>query len=192
MAASPPHVAAADLESCAREPIHTPGSIQPHGALLVVRPADLTVTQASENVAGWLGRPVDAVLGRPAAELFGPDEAAALRAGLADPAAFERNPLYLRTVRVPGGAAFRVVAHRHDGLTVLELEPSASDEQVSFQDLYPLVRSFVGGLEEVRSVGEVCRLAAEEVRRMTGFDRVLVYRFDADWNGTVIAEARNP
>ncbi len=34
-------------------------------------------------------------------------------------------------------------------------------------------------------------MAADEVRRLTGFDRVLVYNFDPDWHGHVIAESRD-
>ena len=65
-----------DLDNCAREPIHIPGSIQPRGVLAVVREPDFEVRQVSANVADLLGRPVDAVLGRHLSALIGAEQAA--------------------------------------------------------------------------------------------------------------------
>jgi chemotaxis family two-component system sensor kinase Cph1 len=181
-----------DLDTCDREPIRVPGQVQPHGVLLVVRGQDLRVAQASANTADHFGRPAADLLGRPLAALFGAEPAAALGREIAA-ADLDDNPLYLRTLTAkagPGHRAFRAVAHRHDGNLILELEPADAGERVTFQNLYPVVRSFVAGLEKAAGVDEVCRLAAVEVRRITGFDRVMVYRFDPDWNGRVVAEDR--
>ena len=54
--AQPPSPAfgTADLSNCEREQIHLAGSIQPHGALLVVRESDQVIVQASENAAANL------------------------------------------------------------------------------------------------------------------------------------------
>jgi chemotaxis family two-component system sensor kinase Cph1 len=65
-----------DLENCAREPIHIPGSIQPRGVLAVVREPGFEVGQVSANVAELLGRSVDTVLGRHLSVLIGADQAA--------------------------------------------------------------------------------------------------------------------
>ena len=181
-----------DLDSCDREPIRVPGSVQPHGVLLAVRGPDLAVVQASANAADAFGTPAADLLGKPLAAVFGPDQAAALARDIAA-ADLDQNPLYLRTLTArvgPGRPAFRAVAHRHDGNLIVELEPAEAGDRVTFQNLYPVVRSFVAGLEKAAGVDEVCRLAATEVRRITGFDRVLVYRFDPDWNGRVVAEDR--
>src|SRR5262249_52771982 len=106
--------------ACDREPIHAPGSVQPHGVLLALREADLAVVQASANDADLLGRPA---LGAGLAELFGPEEAGALRAGMTG-RALDDGPLYLRTVTVPVGGqdrSFHAVANRSDGALILEL-----------------------------------------------------------------------
>ena len=42
------------LDNCAREPIHLPGQIQPHGALVAFDPATGTVLHASANLGDWL------------------------------------------------------------------------------------------------------------------------------------------
>jgi light-regulated signal transduction histidine kinase (bacteriophytochrome) len=182
-----------DPTTCDREPIHIPGRIQPHGLLLVLEEPALTVLQASTNVSrasAGTSRRSWAVRWRTCSA---PPRGAALREGLANPS-LERSPLYLRTVAVAVDGrerAFNAVAHRVDGVLILELEAATSGGEVSFQNLYPLVRTFLAKLEGVATVRELCRLAAAEVRQITGYDRVLIYRFDEDDNGTVVAEDRN-
>ena len=183
----------ADIAGCDNEPIHIPGSIQPHGILLALDEPGLHVLQASVNVNAMLGLDAREVLGRSVAELIGPSTFAALRSSLGGgdlkghPRFLAKGPLAVDAGRRP----FDAILHRHDGVLILELEPASIDEATAFRDLYPIVRTSMTGLEGAASVPEVCRQAAIEVRRITGFDRVLVYRFDEDWNGTVVAEDRN-
>jgi light-regulated signal transduction histidine kinase (bacteriophytochrome) len=178
-----------DIADCAREPIHIPGSIQPYGALFVLSPADLRVLQ------GGIGSPALGIadpVGRPLGELL-PPEAGSLLADL-DARVPETGSVHLGLLRVEhaGGArAFHAVAHRADGAILFELEEAVADEPGSFEDLYPQVRGFLNELQAVASVEELGALAAREVRRLTGFDRALVYSFDEEWNGTVVAEDRN-
>ena len=189
---TPPGV---DLATCDREPIHIPGSIQPFGLLLVLDEPSWAVVQASGNTREHLGLEVEEVLGKPLGDLFGEARGGSLREGLRN-LSLEKNPFYIGTVAARGrgggpGPAFHAVAHRMDGVLILELEPAPTDGPVSFQNLYPLVRTFLAHLERVATVDELGRLSAAEVRRITGFDRVLIYRFDEDGHGTVIAEDRN-
>jgi light-regulated signal transduction histidine kinase (bacteriophytochrome) len=177
-----------DISACDREPIHVPGSIQPHGVLLALDPDDHTIVQASANLGGFIG---DA-LGQPLAGAW-PELQNALADALAnlgdDPGA-----RYLKTVSLSTGGEPRshdVVAHHHDGLLILELEEIASGASASLDALYPAMRDFVQQLQTASTVETLCRVIAEDVRRIIGFDRVLIYRFDENWNGTVIAEDRN-
>ena len=182
-----------DLATCEQEPIRTPGSIQPHGVLLAVDPRSLRVTHASANAGPRLGGPARRVLGRPLAEVLEPavDD---LVASAADTLPGGDTPRYLRTIAPPAGppdVRYHVLAHQSSGAVVVELEESADDGTSSFDALYPLVQSLVGKLASAGSQAEACRMAAREVRALTGFDRVLVYRFDEQWNGTVVAEDGN-
>ncbi|HEU5042108.1 MAG TPA: GAF domain-containing protein, partial [Gemmatimonadales bacterium] len=181
-----------DLSSCDREPIHTPGSIQPHGLLLALEEPTLRVLQASANAADLVGRRLDEILGRPLAEVLG-DSAAGLAAQLrGEP--IGREPRFLGTVELGAGPEplrFEASAHRHDGVTLLELERTAEPDPASFRQLHDLVLTFMSWAPATASAEELCALAAREVRRITGFDRVLVYRFDHDWNGQVVAEDRS-
>ena len=181
-----------DLTACDREPIHIPGSIQPHGILLAVRPSDGMVTYASENAASALGLRSTSLLGRPFREAL-PDLAEKFEAELAT------NPppgsaRYLRTVRIEtagGRRSFDAVVSRSGEHALFELEEASPDTVSSLDALYPVLRAFVDRLHTAETIASLCRLAAEDIRRITGFDRVLVYRFDEMWNGTVIAEERN-
>jgi light-regulated signal transduction histidine kinase (bacteriophytochrome) len=181
-----------DLSNCEREPIHVPGSIQPHGALLVLAEADLSVVQASENVGELLGVPVQEALGRPLGTLLGADTARRLGAELPQ-APTHTRPAFLRTVTVQTNGTertFHAVAHRTDGGIVLELElaTTADRDRDATPDTHPLLDAFTLKAEAAKSVEDLSRLTCEEVRRLTGFDRVLIYRFDEGWNGTVIGE----
>jgi chemotaxis family two-component system sensor kinase Cph1 len=181
-----------DLTACEREPIHIPGSIQPHGILLAVRLSDGVLTYASANTAEAFGLDPAAVLGRPFAEVL-PDLAGGLAAELGEDRP-SGGAHYVRTVRVKDAAkerSFDAVISRSGGHAVLELEDVPQEGSPGFDALYPILRAFVGRLQNAETVDSLCRLVAEDVRRLTGFDRVLVYRFDSEWNGTVIAEDRN-
>jgi light-regulated signal transduction histidine kinase (bacteriophytochrome) len=181
-----------DLTTCDREPIHIPGSIQPHGYLLVLREPDLAVVQASANVGeltGGVG--AGGVVGSSLEAVLGAGQGRAIREGVTR-RDLTGGSVYLHTLTVAGGRSYHVSAHRNaGGVVVLELEPAESDADLSFQNLYPLVREFIGRLGTVPSVGELTDMAAREIRRITGFERVLVYQFDEAWNGRVIAEDRD-
>jgi light-regulated signal transduction histidine kinase (bacteriophytochrome) len=191
VASANPLVEAPDLTSCDREPIRVPGSIQPHGVLLVVDPETLDVLQASANTATHFGRETGDVVERDLREVLGADAADAVAAAI--PSELAQHPLYLATVRLGLGERqpFHVIGHRVGDAVVLEFEPTTHLRAVSFHALYALVRTFIERLEDAAGIEALTALAADEVRRLTGFDRVLVYRFDPEWHGQVLAESRN-
>ena len=178
-----------DLDNCAREPIHVPGSVQPRGVLLVVH--DEVVLQATATVEALLDRPLDAVLGRPLADVLGEHAAAVVTAHAAAPGEVrERNPVL---VHLRDGRPWDAILHRPPGaehLLVVELEPAEGARPLSYTGTYHQVRTSLAELNRASSLPELYEVAAAEVRRLTGFDRVMVYRFDPDHNGEVVAEAR--
>ncbi|MGY1803711.1 SpoIIE family protein phosphatase [Blastococcus sp. SYSU D00922] len=195
-----------DLSNCEREPIHVPGSIQPRGVLLVVSDPDHVVQQVSENLADLTGVDWRAALGRPLADVLGVVPAGAvLRSASAFGDLRERNPVEI-TLDVDGDPVpvdailHRVVLRSSAeqrptgdpplaGLLV-ELEPARGPRPFSFPNTYQAVRGTIGELNRASSLQELYDITAQAVRTLTGFDRVMVYRYDADYNGEVVAEAK--
>ena len=176
-----------DLSACAREPIHTPGAIQPYGVLLVVDDTTLTVIERAVSQPGILedfgeplGQPLDAVLG------------GALAGARANIALLERDAsAFLGTFALGRNGTHHAFAHRNGGRLIIELEASVEGEPGSLEDLYPSIRRFMAAIERIPTTREMCEIAAGYVRELTGFDRTLIYQFDAEWNGAVLAEDRN-
>lgn len=182
-----------DLTSCDREPIHHPGSIQPFGILLVLDEALGTILQVSANIRETLGKEPESVLGQTLDGVFGAGPGKQIRDWLAHPS-LDHEPLYLGAVDLGsrgGPRTFGAISHRIDGVLILEFEEMGSLEPLTFPNLYPLIRTSVASMERAATIEDLGRLAVEEVRRITGFERVLIYRFDEDGNGTVIAEERD-
>jgi light-regulated signal transduction histidine kinase (bacteriophytochrome) len=172
-----------DLDDCAAEPIRIPGGIQPHGALLVLSPADFRVLQSSVNVAAVLGmdggaapRVLDDL---PACT---PDLAGELRAWLAD------GELQMLCSIIIGGKPHQVSAHRTAQGVIVEFEPVEEADLEHFDRMLPRLRQFLDRVEAVHDLDQLCYETAREIRRLTQFNRVVIYRFDEDWNGTVIGE----
>ena len=179
--------AVADLSNCDLEPIHVPGAIQPHGALLALDEATLRVVMASANVSEYLDGEAASAVGSELGRLVDAAGVDVVRAVLAAPDLQEANPLLIASRR---GVVFDGILHRADGLVVLELEPAIDPDGVSFSGFYRHVRGAASRLQRASDIRQMCEVAAVEVRRLTGFDRVLVYQFDPDDHGHVIAEAR--
>ena len=179
------------LKTCESELIHLPGSIQPHGGLLVIEegPAGrLVVTHASENVAELLGVSDRVTPGLELSAIFGP-VAELLEPGLRE-APLRSRPIPLAPVvmeRDGRGRRFHALAHRNGSRFILELEPLKTELQVG--GIHPVVEAFTAAVETIDELPMLCRRTAEAIRKITDLDRALIYRFDPDWNGTVVGES---
>ncbi len=181
-AVSWPAFGEATLSNCEREQIHLAGSIQPHGALLLVREPDLVIVQTSKNAATFLGESTD-LIGRSLASLDG-DLAVRLRPHLRD-----KLQDIARGIRCSIGAAgsdFDVLVHRpSNGGVILEVERPGPPVDLS--------RHLERGLQTVVAATSLRVLCDETARLFKGlaqYDRVMVYRFDAAGHGEVFSEER--
>jgi light-regulated signal transduction histidine kinase (bacteriophytochrome) len=178
------------LTTCDSEPVHTPGCVQAHGVLLVVRPGDLAVLQVSENSGAILGLSPDAILGRSVDSILGEETAQQIRS-FVDHESLEGNPMYALTLALPSAPSpLALSLHTLDGQILVELERVDPADEAAPIDYYSLVRRTTTRLELSSTVRELCQVVAEEVRRITGLDRVMVYRFHPDETGEVFAEDR--
>ena len=177
------------ITNCDSEPVQTPGCVQAHGAMLVLRPADLTVLQASENTDRLLGHSADTLLNKAVRVAIGPDGQASLKAFLAT-GPTDRNPLYVLTLPARGEVPpLDVTVHTIDGVAVVEFE-STGRTGAAEPDYYALVKKTVARLQTARTLQEFCSLTADEFRSLTGLDRVMIYKFHADGHGEVFAESK--
>ena len=178
-----------DLDNCHREPIHIPGSIQPHGCLLALTPDALDVLVASANCADFVGAGPDKAVGAPLAALMGADAAAQIgAAGQADGG--PRHGSTLLSVQAEG-VPYDVLVHDSDGMLVAELlRVRGGARPLTFTDTYRRAQSALSELNEGLDYEHLLDVAVRRVRELTGFDRVMLYRFDAEWNGEVVAEDR--
>lgn len=183
-----------DLAECEREPIHIPGSIQPHGVLLVLGEPDLRILRCSANTGQMLGLPDGA--DRPATiqDILDADQCSVvvqrLRSAQLGARAVSLGPVQVR--RGGGVRHFHAIGHRSDAGVIVELEVIASAESVaSMPQVAPALDDFTLHAESSDSVEDLSGLICRSVRALTGFDRVLVYRFDEDWNGIVVGEDGN-
>jgi len=174
------HDTSLDLDACAAEPIRIPGGIQPHGALLVVAPDTLEVLQASANLAAMTGLTVKA--GDPL------ETAAPMLAGEIRRWANTDGYSLLRTLPV-GERTFQVTGHRTSQGLIVEFEPPPPAGSESLDALYPRLGQFLDAVAGAKDVAGIAEIAVREVRELSGFNRVLLYSFDAKGDGTVLAES---
>ena len=180
---------AVDLTNCDREPIHIPGLIQPHGALLVLQEPDLTIIQVSSNTLESIGQRPQDLLGKPLSALLAPKQIATIRQCLSED--FEHvNPLDIAIKRAAKLLRFDGIVHRQKALIVLELEPKQKSQKADFFEFYQRVKGTITKIQKAPTLLEMSEAVVKEVRKVTGFDRVMIYQFDADGSGRVIAEDR--
>ena len=178
------------LSNCDSEPVRTPGCIQAHGALLVLRVDGLTILQASENTAAVLGTPAAELLDQPVAMLFGATHAARLRELLSQ-GGLEGNATPVFTWPAQAGrGAMNASLHTAQGLALLELEPALDEDAPADGAALSRLGAAVTRLQAVHGVRNFCQQVTQEVRLLTGLDRVMVFRFHPDQHGEVLAESR--
>ena len=178
-----------DITNCDLEPIHIPNLIQPHGVLLAVSATEYKILQVSLNTSPMLGIESQDLLGKPLSELLGEEQVRAIKGCLSEDFA-HINPLPVKINRDGSTIAFDGIVHRNQEIIILELEPTQLSQEVDFGNFYQLVKTPVNRIQKTTTLDELCQAIAKEIQQITGFDRVMVYRFDRDGAGTVIAEAR--
>lgn len=167
--------------------------IQAHGLLLVLQEPELTVIQVSSNTNNVFGLTPEEVLHKSLEELLDPFQVEKIKAGLTADNLDYINPAKI-WVRKKGDdySIFDGIFHRNlDGFLILELEPAISQDNIPFLSFYHLARASINQLHETSSLREFCQIIVKEVRKVIGFDRVMLYKFDDDGHGSVLAEEKS-
>jgi len=181
---------AVDLVSCDNEPIHIIGAVQPHGVLVALDQQTFDIHYASANAISFFGHEAASLIGRPAEALLGPSNVGQLRSRTLETRLPELLiPWFLRIDRPDGDAVdLECYAHRHEGRIVLEFVlPQEGPAAVWEEDL--LRQTIISELIKPDSLSDLAEAGARIIREVTGFDRVMIYRFAPDKHGEVIAES---
>jgi two-component system, chemotaxis family, sensor kinase Cph1 len=177
----------ADLTNCDREPIHIPGSIQPHGVLLALDAQTLRVVQVGGDTERLLGATLQDLLGNTLEARVGPAALDHLKVMLAETPSAPRAMFAFETVVQHQGVTLDAIIHLNDGVIVVEFEPRAGNDT---SNPLTLVQRMVARLQDADSLSASLQTIADEVHAVTGFDRVMVYQFQPDGSGEVVAETR--
>ncbi|MBP5953780.1 ATP-binding protein [Pseudomonas sp. P42] len=177
------------LANCADEPIRFPGAIQPHGLLLTLSEPALEIIQVSANVETLLGRAPEALIGRPLPDLLGDAHTKQVREVLQQAAFFDAPPLHFQL----NGTAFEGLLHRHQGVLILELEIHVENFQPrNVAGSQTNLGRMLQRLQAATTLQALYDISVKEIQAITGYDRVLIYRFEEEGHGQVIAEASDP
>ncbi|MES2494966.1 MAG: HWE histidine kinase domain-containing protein [Pseudomonadota bacterium] len=174
-----------DLTSCDREPIHLLGAIQSFGFLLSVS-TDWLISRASENLAEHIGVAWDEALGQPLDRILSDDAVHDIRNRISYLQGEDSVERLLRVRLRPGLAEYDVAIHFSHSMIIIEGEPSGP---AGHEDIGITVRSMLMRQSQSSTMQNFQLNAVRQIRAITGFDRVMLYRFDQDGAGEVVAES---
>ncbi len=181
-----------DLETCDREPIHLIGAVQPHGALIAIDKDTFIIEFASVNTASFVGYGPDDLLGKPLAHLVGKENAASLPDLQLKPTMPELLKPWFISFSGPDGKTIHAecLPHTNNGYIILEfMQPEPTPASIWEDEL--LRQGIISELVKPGALTELADASAKMIREVTGFDRVMIYKFAEDKHGEVIAEATN-
>ena len=177
-----------DLSACERERIHMPGAIQPHGCLLFCSLPSWVVRTVSANAGQFLGREADTLLDTTLDTVLPAKTVHDLRNVLQASMVSGGAERLLDQPIDDGPSRYDLTVHMAASNAVVEIVPRKGADTLA-TDPITLVKSMVGRLKRAPTLERFLHLAAHQVRAVTGFDRVMVYKFLPDGTGEVMAEA---
>ncbi|MBW4636083.1 MAG: GAF domain-containing protein [Iphinoe sp. HA4291-MV1] len=170
------------------ETIYFSGSIQPHGILLALSDPELRFLFVSANIQEHLGKAPHNLLGQSLNTLLDVQFVDAIKQSLEEIDSV--SPIKLQECISVGERSFNGMVHRTENAIILELEPILPQTELGFFSIPTLVKRAIAKLRQVSSRSEFLQLVTQEVRQITGFDRIMVYHFDQQGAGTVMAQAK--
>lgn len=169
-----------DLTNCDKEPIHLIGRIQSHAMLFVIDSSSFEISHISENVISTLSRKREEFFSKRLEDVLGQNGT------LIETYIKSKNKTSLEVTI--DDKRYVVVTHHNNQLVYIELEPI--QQQESAQYMQRQLSEIISDLSEAVSVSAMCDKTARLIKGFTAYDRVMIYKFDENWNGKIISEAR--
>ncbi|MGB8373834.1 MAG: ATP-binding protein [Salegentibacter sp.] len=171
-----------DLSNCSKEPIHIIRKSQSYGVIVACNLETLEITQCSENTQGFFGKDFRKLLQQPLSMLLGEAGQEKLRSAMQDAEGFLPEEICI------GEKSFVMLPHISEDSLVLDFEPIVENSDPRF--FQKQLTRILNKLRSSFSAQGLCKEAASLTREILGYDRVMIYRFDEEWNGEVIAEEK--
>ncbi|MGB5820849.1 MAG: ATP-binding protein [Saonia sp.] len=170
-----------DLNNCDKEPIHIIGKIQNHGYLLASSITDKTITRCSQNAGLLLGKDPEQLLGKSITQIIDGTT-------IGDVIHELRNKTVVYRDITIDDQEITIIAHQSNSEYIFEFERNtialnAFEYQLRLTEI-------VSEINTISNLSKMCDRAAFLIKEYLGYDRVMIYRFDADWNGKIVAERK--
>ncbi len=179
-----------DSDFCGSIPLNFINLVQPYGVLLVLDRKNLNIVQLSENTMDILGVAADELINKPLGQFIQAEQLVYISEQLKRKEFANHLPLNLNWQQ-PVEKAFSGLLYAKEEYLLLELEPlSLRLTGDSFINIYQQIGQVVAALKNASSLDELNNIVADELKRFSGFDKVMVYQFNKNWNGEVVAEAQ--
>ncbi len=171
-----------DTSNCEKEPIHIIGKSQAHGVIVACDRRDLNITQIGTNSISFFGLPYKDYLGKPIEVILGDSLASNLKDHILKGILPEVSEIRINN------SDFILIPHFSGESVILDFEVLESDtDPYKYQRQLARILNTLGSSE---TSGELCKNAARITKNIFGYDRVMIYKFDEEWNGEVIAEEK--
>ncbi|KAM3707917.1 hypothetical protein ACB094_02G061500 [Castanea mollissima] len=182
------------------------GHIQPFGCMIAVDEVSFSLIGYSENARDMLAllpqsvpsleKPENLAIGTDVRTLFTPSSSVLLEKAFGAREITLLNPVWIHSKN--SGKPFYAILHRIDVGIVIDLEPARTeDPALSIAGAVQSQKLAVRAISQLQSLpgGDIkllCDTVVESVRELTGYDRVMVYKFHEDEHGEVVAESKRP
>lgn len=177
-----------DLTDCDREPIHALGLVQSYGCLIATS-HDWMVAHASMNSRDVLGLAAEKIVGLPLTDFIPAEAVHAIRSKMQVLGKGTPSARIFGLDIFGDGRRFDVSVHMGDRHFLIEFEPSANG---SGNDRMTFVQPLIARIRARGTIDEMCAEAVRCLKILSGFGRVMAYRFLENGAGRVVAEAADP
>ncbi len=174
-----------DAIFCGKQPLHDTNQVQPHGVLIVVSKADLSIIQTSANFSSMFGNPNP--IGKHLSDVVSDETVEDIKKKFTVSAG---SSSVILSVKSTTSKQYLALVHEKDGCLVIETEFRNLIEhaQMPVNVFLSQLQAVMSEINRCKTIEEVANVSAKQIKRLSGFDKVMVYSFDDEWNGTVIAE----
>ncbi|MDQ3290340.1 MAG: GAF domain-containing protein, partial [Bacteroidota bacterium] len=183
-----------DSEFCGSLPLHFINLVQPHGFIMVVQKETFLIRQISENVSELLGTTHNELLNRNLADFILPEQMEVIRRKTQQWNIEDRIPESVSFTSNGVEKNFSAVIHTKENYILLELETNypLTPNELDFVHIYQEIMFILAAFKKADTIQKLSQIAVSEIKKLSGFDRVMIYKFDKNWNGSVLAEALEP